>query len=264
MEISRKKRKTKLIIFNATGFLKFTKKEKFFLFAKTLAVIVLLNYYFYRSLWAWILLVVVGCFYLQEESRELLQKKKEQIREQFKELLLLTATLQKAGYSVENAFHQSYQDMEHLFGVNAVICQFLKRLAIARNNHDTFGKMWKQMGEETGIVEISEFGEIYEIAYHQSGNITAVMEKTSDMIIRKAELKRQVYLSMVERRFEVRIMTLMPFGIIQYICLTSPGYFDTMYHSTAGICFMTLALGIYILAYVWTLKIIKTGRMEFE
>lgn len=264
LETFRKKQKIRWHYFKTSSLLKFTKKELALIWGKTIGVVILLNYFFYQSIWAFLPLCIIGIFYFRKESRELLQKKKEQVREQFKELLLLTVTFQKAGYSIENAFGDSYQDMEKLFGKNCVICQILKRFATGRRNHRSFGEVWSEVGEELRIGEIKEFAEIYEIAYHHSGNISSVMEQTSHMMIQKAELQREIYLSLVERRMEMKIMTLMPFLIIQYIRITSPGYFQQMYHTPFGIAVMTMACLMYLMAYIWTMKIIHSEESKFE
>ena len=45
-------------------------------------------------------------------------------------------------------------------------------------------------------------------------------------------------------------MKLMPFGILLYIGISYPGYFDTLYHNWRGCAIMTGCLGIYLAAYV--------------
>lgn len=258
----RKKQRTKLCIGKQGTLLQFSKKEMIILVMKSIGVVLLLNYFFYRSAWAMIPLGFLGWLYLWKESRELLRKKKEQVREEFKELLLLTSTLQKAGYSIENAFADSYTDMERLFGKNCVICRMLKQFAVWRKNHDSFGELWKLFGDELEIPEIAEFAEIYELSYHHSGNMIYVMEQTIRMIIRKTEMKKEIHLSLAQRRLEMRIMTCMPFLIIQYIRMTSPDYFASMYHSLFGVVVMTVALLIYLFAYLWALTIIYKGDRE--
>ena len=57
------------------------------------------------------------------EKKELLHQKKEEAREQFKDMLLLVVAGQKAGYSVENAFLKSYEDMNSLYGKDSSICK---------------------------------------------------------------------------------------------------------------------------------------------
>ena len=62
------------------------------------------------------LLIPVGVLYFRLECGNLIRKKQDQVREQFVELLRFTVTSLRAGYSVENAFLDSYADLEKLYG----------------------------------------------------------------------------------------------------------------------------------------------------
>ena len=75
----------------------------------------------------------------------------------FVELLRFTVTSLRAGYSVENAFLDSYADLEKLYGEHSVICKILRRFAIARQNHRPFAETWRMVGEELRVTEIREF-----------------------------------------------------------------------------------------------------------
>lgn len=123
------------------------------------------------------MLIPVGGFYYFLERKRLLQEKREEVKEQFKELMLLASTGQKAGYSTENAFLSGYGDMKRLYGGQSTICRMLQRLKTGMENHTDFGKMWRQMGQDVDIPEIEEFARVYEVAYKSSGNMSAVMEK---------------------------------------------------------------------------------------
>ena len=57
-------------------------------------------------------------------------------------------------------------------------------------------------------------------------------------------------------KYEQQIMNLMPMGIIGYIRLTNPSYFDPLYHNPFGIVMMTVVLVIYYLAYRMSEKIL--------
>ena len=45
------------------------------------------------------------------------------------------------------------------------------------------------------------------------------------------------------------IMSMMPFGIILYMQLTSPGFLQILYGNLFGIITMSVCLGIYFFAY---------------
>lgn len=231
------------------------RQEKAIMFVKSAAVAGILNYFFYRSLWAMLPLGFIGIMYYRMESGELALKKKNMAREQFKELLMLVSTGQKAGYSAENAFLSSYPDMKLLYGEDSIICRMLRVLITGRENNMDFSALWHQIGMETDIPEIQEFAAVYEISGKHSGNMAAVMEKTAGIIVGKMETEKEIEVLLSARKLEQKIMNAMPFLIMLYVNLTSPGYFDKLYHTLTGAAVMTVCLGIYLGAYVLSRKI---------
>lgn len=234
-----------------------TEAEKKYLLGKSILAVFILDYFFYRSIWAVLPLSIVGAVYYRIEKKALIQKKKEAAREQFKELMLLASNGQKAGYSAENAFLSSYQDMKALFGEDSSICRMLRILKSGRENHLSFSKLWIQMGNQVDIEEIIEFAQIYEISQKSSGNTASVMEKTANIIIRKMETEKEIAVLLSAKRLEQKIMNAMPFFIMLYITITSPGYFSGLYHSLTGVLIMSFCLLIYLSAYALSLHIIS-------
>ena len=161
------------------GFFRLSASEKRYLLGKTLIVTLTLDYFFYKSFWALLPLCGIGIGYYLMEKRILFQKKKDAAREEFKELMLVTATGQKAGYSAENAFLSSYQDMKGLYGEDSSVCRMLCFLKSGRENNTSFSVLWKQMGNMIDLEEIIEFAQVYEISQKSSGNMAAIMEKTA-------------------------------------------------------------------------------------
>ena len=231
------------------------RSEKAIIFLKCVAAVSILNYFFYRSLWAMFPLGLVGVMYYRAEIKELILKKKDMAKEQFKELLMLVSTGQKAGYSADNAFLSSYPDMKLLYGEDSSICKMLRILKTGRENNVDFSTLWRQMGDWTDIPEIQEFAAVYEISGKYSGNMAGVMEKAAGMIVKKMETEKEIEVLLSARKLEQKIMNAVPFLIMLYVNLTSPGYFDKLYHSLAGTAVMTLCLGVYLGAYILSRKI---------
>ena len=228
---------------------------------KSVLVMVLLNYFFYRSLWAFIPLLAVGGLYYQMEETALYRRKKEAAREQFKELLLLVSTGQRAGFSAENAFLSGYEDMKELYGKDSSVCRMLQILKSGRENNTAFSELWRQIGDRLDIAEIKEFAQVYEISQESSGNMAAIMEKTADIIICKIEAEKEIGVLLSERRLEQKIMNLMPFLIMLYITITSPGYFNGLYSSFGGVLLMSAALAVYVLAYMLSVRMISAEKL---
>lgn len=238
-------------------FFRISAKEKLILCAKSMTVITLVNYCFYQSLIAFVPLSVLGWAYFKRERQELFHQKKEEARQQFKEMLLLTVAGQKAGYSVENALINSYADMENLYGDQSSICLMLWEIQTGLKNNLPVENLWKDIGEASGIAEIKEFSEVFGIAKSSSGNMADIMEKTAEVIGDRAETQKEIETLLSERKLEQKIMNIMPFFLMIYINFTSPGYFESFYHSMEGTAVMTLCLLFYLAACLLGIRIIS-------
>lgn len=234
-----------------------TVKEKLILICKSICLTGILDYFFYRSFWMMLPLSALGYGYYRLGQKEMYQKKKEQLKEQFKELMLLTATGQRAGYSVDNALLSGYQDMERLYGKDSGICRILTQIKAGKTNRIPLSDLWKQIGERLAIAEIDDFAQVYEIAQKSSGDMAAVMEKTAAIIIDRAETEKEIAVLLSARRLEQKIMNTMPFLIMFYIDCTSPGYFGRLYHNLPGMILMSICLGVYILAYLLSVRMVS-------
>lgn len=231
--------------------------EKRYLTGKSIIIVLILNYFFYQSIWAFFPLSGIGFLYYRLERKYLLDKKKEAVREQFKELMLLVSTSQRAGFSAENSFISSYNDLRALYGRDSSICQIIMMLKSGRENNIAFSKLWKQIGESLEIDEIREFSQVYEISQHSSGNMASVMDKTADIIVRKIETEKEIAVLLSAKKLEQKIMNIMPFAIMLYISIASPGYFQGLYHTISGVLVMSICLLVYLGAYILSVRIIS-------
>lgn len=236
--------------FGSNEFVCLSAKERHKLFIKAVMIVVLLNACFYRNLSAFVFLVPPGYGYYRVERRALLRQKQEEVRGQFKDMLLLAVAGQRAGYSIENAFWQGYEDLQNLYGKNSSICKMLKEAEAGYKNHISVGDMWKSIGNRSGIVEIKEFAGVFAIAKVSGGNMAAILETAAETIADKTETKQEIAVFLSARRLEQKIMNFMPFGLILYLSLTSPGYFDGLYGTPEGFLVMTFGLLLYIAAYL--------------
>lgn len=241
---------------NKSKYIGFSFKEIIANIIKASMLIALLDIVFYRSFLALIPLFVPGFLYFCNELKFLYKDKQHKVSEEFRELLLLSITCQRAGYSVEKSIADSYGDMVRLYGSDSVICNFIKKIKIAIKNNQPIDILFENAGKDMGIEDINQFGEIYSIAYASSGNMSAIMERSAGILLEKMMIRNNVYILLSERIFEMKIMNSMPVIIIGYISITNPGYFDVMYHNLKGIVLMSLVLLVFIISYIWEQKIL--------
>ena len=216
-----------------------------------------LDYLFYRSIWfAFLLCPVIPLFLVFMRNRCLRQRKK-QLRVQFRDAMQsITAALQ-AGYSIENATREALVDMQNMYGETGMISRELQGIYEALRNSRTPEEMFSDFGERSGLEEISDFAEVFEIAKRSGGDLPGVIRVSTETISGKIETEGEIETAIASKRMEGRIMDLLPCIILLYIDVTSPGYFDMLYTTLAGRVVMTVCLLGYVGAIALSEKLMR-------
>lgn len=220
-----------------------------------LGIAVFFAFFFYRSAWAIIpMLLVGGIFvYLRLMKKRSYQQKVQ--LEQFKECVLSVLGAIKAGYAVENAFGESLLDMEVMYGKDCWIAEEIRVICRGLHNNKILEDGLRDLAFRSGLTEIREFAEVFAIAKRNSGNIPDTIELYSKIISEELELAKELETLLAAKRLEQKVMNVMPFLIVLYLEYTNPGYFDMMFHNLLGIAVMTGCLVAYLLAYALSEKI---------
>ena len=217
--------------------------------AGALLRVLILSYFFYRSLFAAIPLSLVGYMYYKKRKTELTSADVKVLESQFGEAIRCVDTALRAGYSVENAFIQSGKDMERQYGKNSFICEELEIIRRGLVINITLEEMLTDLAVRSGSEAIEDFAKVFNIAKRYGGNMSEVISSAAQTISARIETRDEIFTAISGKKMEQNIMKLMPFGILTYVGLSSPGYFDPLYGNLTGIALMTGLLAVYLTAY---------------
>lgn len=216
-----------------------------------------LAFVFYRSAWAVIPLAPIGgyCFLQLKERKR--RKNVDNLVEQFMECILAVSVSLKAGYSLENAFLESETDMEMMFGENALIEEELKRIRRGLSINIPLEELLDDLGKRSDSAEIARFSEIFGIAKRNGGNMPEIIRQSAALIGSRVEVRKETDAILGGKKMELWVMRGMPFFMLLYIDITTPGYFDCLYHNLKGILVMTGCLIVYVFAFALGEKILE-------
>lgn len=229
---------------------------------KSVTVVIFLAFFFYQSLWAVFPLIIVGVFYFKNLAADKAEKCRQELELQFKECIMSVSTSLKAGYAVENAFMESRKDMLMLYGEDSLIYQELELIRRGLVINITLEELLKDLAERGDSADIRQFAEIFAIAKRNGGNLPEIISGSSRIIGQKIDARQEIQTLLGGRRMEQMIMKIMPFGILLYVGITYPGYFDMLYHNWQGVGIMTACLLLYLGAYVLGDKILNRIAVE--
>ena len=154
----------------------------------------------------------------------------------------------QAGYSVENAFQESYRDTVLLYGRESVMARELRLIFRKLSNNEQLESALANLADRSGVQDIRDFADIFQIAKRGGGDMRGIIANTAEIIGDKQEIRREIETVVSEKRLEQLIMRYIPFVIIFYISLTTKGYFESLYHNIFGWVLMTGALAVYAAA----------------
>ena len=218
-------------------------------------IVCLFSYFFYRSYFAVAVLAPGILFYRKEKMKRSGKKRKILLEQQFKETLLAVQTNLQSGYSVENAFLESYPYVVNLYGKTSDMAVELKRIQRGLSNGDTMEHLLWDLGRRCPESSLEDFANIYVIAVKTGSGWTEIIMKIIANISQRMELKQEIETLIHGKKLESRMMCIIPFFILFYMDLTSKGYFDVLYHNLAGIVIMSVCMAAYVSAFLISEKI---------
>ena len=89
--------------------------------------------------------------------------------------------------------------------------------------------------------------------------VVQIMKTTAAGIARKVEVEMEIATMIAAKRYEQRIMLVIPFLIIGYLRMVNQSYICILYEGVAGRIVMTLCLLAGIISYFWSRKLINIG-----
>ena len=235
----------------------FSKKEYVLFAIQALGIVSLVSYLFYHSLLAMVLVIPFYPVFLRMKAQVLLQKQKSMLQEQFKEAICALATALGAGYSIENAWKEARKEVEKLFGEHALIVQELNHMLAHLEMNVSLEELLSDFALRSGLEDVGSFCQVFLFAKRSGGDFIGIIHATANRISRKVDLQREIITDLAARRLESRVMNMVPMFMLLYLNLTSPGYFDLLYGNLSGVIIMSLGLLFYLLAYVWSERMLQ-------
>lgn len=234
-----------------------TGKELLLYGIEGMALVTLFGYFFYRSIIITIIGIPLVYVFIMWKSRELKENRKHELRLQFKETLVSVAGSLQAGYSLENAFFEATREMTSFYGNNSLITRELRIIEQGISNGRTIVQMLMDLGKRSEIDDIEEFASVLVIGKTTGGNLLEIMYSFISVMDEKVSVVEEIKTMVSAKQFEQRIMNCVPFFIIFYIELTSPGFFNSLYHNISGQVIMTFCLSLYLLSVYMSGKIMQ-------
>lgn len=210
---------------------------------------ILLSWLYYDSFLAIPFLIPLIWFWHKERENVRREKRQELFRKMFREWILLLASSLTAGYSMENALVQSYQELCLMFPKGGIMQEELKMMLAKAGNNQRPEILFDELAEKYPYEEVQSFAEVFKAARISGGSLQTVIRGTAAQMAEIMDTRREIRTLLAARVYEQRIMSVMPAAVLLYIRLGSGEFLEGLYHNVIGVLVMSVCLGIYGAAY---------------
>lgn len=235
-----------------------TPKEKLLYIALAAAVIYAVGYIFYHSHLFSALLTPMALFFPKRRTRQMIEKRKHQLNLQFRDMLYSLSSSLSAGKSVESAFRDVLKDLSIIYpSPETPIIREVEYIVKKVELNETIEEALADFARRSHLEDIENFVDVFQTCKRSGGNIVEVIKSTSDIINDKIEIKQEIGTLLSERKFEQKVLNIMPIAMVLLLSTTASDYIAPVFVRIEGRIAMTIAIVLFLIAYVIAEKIMK-------
>lgn len=221
------------------------------------AILAVISYLFYERVMVFVILTPLLFWYMKIKKQLLCEKRKKELKLQFRDLCISISSSLSAGSSLTNAVISAYREMIEMYGEDSHISRELSLMIKSLKMNVPVESLFEKFAARADIEDIKTFSEILNIAQNGGGDMIKIMKTTADQIGDKVDIERDIQSIINAKKYEQTIMNIVPFIIIFYMKITSPETMAIMYKTGYGIIIMTICLVVYGAAYMLGRKITR-------
>lgn len=185
------------------------------------------------------------------------EKERMLLGQQFADVLNSISFAVEVGYSIENAVREAYKDIRIMYGDNALIVKELKEIIGRMEVNITIEQAFEEFAHKSGNDDICYFANVLALTKRSGGNLGMILKNTAYRIHKKLEVKAEIDTIVSGKKMEQTVMSVIPYGMIAYLRLTSPEFVVGLYGNIIGIVIMTACLFACIFSGILSKRFLK-------
>ena len=235
-------------------------KEKYTIISSVIqgiALTIVIGFLFYKSLWGCMVGVMVIPFWVKSCKKEQEAKRRAKLLVEFKEYMMLIVAGLQAGYSLEKAIKQSEIELIKLYPKDSLLRGYVHVMNQKIAMNIQLEKAFLEFARDINIEEAISLAEIISFAKRSGGDYGKNIKETALKIEGNLAVRQEIETITTEKRLELKVMCVMPLGILAYITITSSSFIAPLYGNILGVSLMTVCLFVYGILIVLGRRIIE-------
>ena len=226
-------------------------------FLQGLFLICAVSYLFYGTFFVALLFSPYLIWHMKSWEKNRILQKQHDFRFQFKEMIQSMAAALRVGYSVENALKEAAKDLRSIYGEEDMILRELSLMLRQIQMNVTAEKVFQELAGRVKDEDVETFVTVFAMAKRSGGDTLEIIRNAVRQMGEKIDVEREIVTIMAAKKLEFRIMTLIPFGMILYLKMSFPEFFQVLYGNVLGVIVMSICLLIYLVSYIWGKRMVE-------
>lgn len=163
---------------------------------------------------------------------------------QFKDMLYSLSASIAAGRQMPQALVEAADSLSIMYGPEEPIMlelAHMKRCITENNESDR--DLLSDFAARSCCEDIRNFVQVYIISRNMGGDLEKIIARTSSILTDKMNIEREILAITAQKKFEGRLIALMPLVMLLILNLLSPAYLTPLYTGMPGRLIMTGCLG---------------------
>jgi len=233
-----------------------TWKEKALCIGLAAAAVYAVGYLFYRSHVFSAVLCPFALFYPSVRKKDMILRRKNELNIQFKDMLYSLSSSLSAGKPVEAAFKEVPKDLAMIYpDPETPILKEAELIARRIEMNETIEYALADFASRAHIEDIDNFAAVFYICKRTGGNMVEVIKNTSNIINDKIEVRQEINTVMAERRFEQKVLNVLPILMVLLISVSAADYMRPVFSTIQGRLIMSASIVLLAAAYFISKKI---------
>ena len=225
--------------------------------AKGILLIGIISYLFYGTWICTILFLPYLIWYIKSWEKQLVKKKQSKFRLQFKEAIQSLSAALNVGYSVENAMRETIKDLKGIYKKDDMILREFSYMIRQLQMNVSVETVLQDFAQRTADEDVQTFVTVFNMAKRSGGDTMEIIRNAVRQMGEKIDVEREITTLVSGKKLELKIMTMIPLGMVLYMKISFPEFLDVLYGNLAGVIIMSICLLVYVVAYEMGRRIVE-------
>ena len=195
-------------------------------------------------------------FYLKGREKEKQRRQQAALQREFKDVMAILYSSTAAGGTLEKAFKDAVGDMKASEGRYPLLLPEFERICVRLNRNMPMEDVLEDFAERSRDEDILQFVRVLVIARKSGGSLSEIIRHTVDTMTLRMEMNGEIDTLLAGKKGELKVMMIVPAGILLYMNVCSGDYMAALYNTLAGRCMMVAAVILYSIAVIIGRKIL--------